>query len=167
MPFVIHTGDCKLVELVAVADPQALSHVSERENDFLTGNLCFAKHRPRLRQLAPIYVGQRPEGHALTDLEFIFRMDVMGFTDIDGHDQSCVWSRKRRAALRLTQVAPRLVRRLRFWISVVGQLNNTEWEVAFAPTFAPGSDHRWQEDAVLLRPRFIRFALIPDRAANK
>src|SRR5437660_12452024 len=71
------------------------------------------------------------------------------------------------ASLRLAQMAPRLVRRFRLLIAVVGQLHDTKWEGPLTPAFAPGSDHRWQQDAVLLCTRFVRFALIPDGAANE
>src|SRR5260370_41985953 len=120
MPFVVRAGDHEIVEPIAVADSQALSRVSEPENDFLAGNLCFAKHRARSRYLMLIHISQRPASHSLTDLEFIFRMDVVGYTDVDGHDQTGVRVIERDAPLRLAQMAPGLVRRLRLCITVVG-----------------------------------------------
>src|SRR5260370_28570066 len=94
-------------------------------------------------------------------------MDVVRFTDVDRHNQSGVRCMKSGVSLRFAQVAPCLVRGFVLYIAIVGQLHDTKWEVAFAPAFAPGSDHRWQQDAVLLRSRFVRFALIPYGAAHE
>src|SRR5213076_415045 len=69
MPLVICARDGELIQLVAIADAQALTHVSECEHDLRAGDLRAAKHGAGLGQLAPIDICERPEGHAMAYVE--------------------------------------------------------------------------------------------------
>src|SRR5882724_8987252 len=146
----IGSGNCKLIQLIAVADFQALTGISKCQNNLRAVGFRFGEHRSRLCNLMTVSIGQCPTGHPLPNVELIPWVYVMSFADIDRHDQAGVGCCDSSSSLCLTNVAPSFVCRFGFWISIVRQLNNTEREITFTPTFAPGADHCWQQDAILL-----------------
>src|SRR5258708_569949 len=94
-------------------------------------------------------------------------MNVVRFADIDSYNQTRIRRRLRCAPLGLAEVAPSFVSRLSFRVEVVGQLNDAERKVTLSQALTPGFDHSRQQEAVLLRARFIRFALIPEGATDR
>src|SRR6476661_4063688 len=99
IPLTVSAGDGKLIELITIANPQTVTCLVELKYGFLPGERCFAKDRTRLGQLAAIDVRHCPEGHALTDVEFVLRMNVARFADVDRYDQTGVRHRHRGATL--------------------------------------------------------------------
>ena len=99
IPLAVSAGGGKLVELVTIANPQAITCLVKLEHSFMPGELRFAKDRTRPRQLAAVDVRERPERHALTDVEFVLRMNVARFADVDRYDQTGVCNRHGGATL--------------------------------------------------------------------
>src|SRR6185369_4612055 len=102
MPLAVSAGDGKLVKLVTIANSQTVTNLIELEYGFLPGKLRLTKDRTRFGQLVAVDVSHRPEGHALADVEFVLRMNVARFADVDRDDQTGVCHRHRGATLCFT-----------------------------------------------------------------
>src|SRR2546421_1220547 len=155
LPFVVRSCNSKLVEPVAIANLQTLAHIGKSQHDFWSGNHCRPKRGARLSDFASVDLRQGPLRHAPAHVQFVLRVDIVRLTDIDRYNQSGVGCGQGSAALFLAYVAPGLVGRLRFWIAIVGQLDNAETKIALAPTLAPGLDHSRQKDSILLSPGLV------------
>ncbi len=69
--------------------------------------------------------------------------------------------------LRLAQLRPGALRRLLLDRHERGELDEEERELALAPVLAPVADHRRQQGLVFMGAPGVRFALVPDRAADR
>src|SRR2546422_575290 len=94
-------------------------------------------------------------------------MNVVGLADIDRHNETSVGCRESTSPLCCAHVTPGFVGGFRFCVAIVGQLNDAQGKITLTPTLPPGLDHDRQKDAVLLSACFIRFALVPEGAAQR
>src|SRR5258706_2530259 len=118
MPLLVRAGNGELLELVTIADLQAPADSSERENDLRTGDRRATQHRPGRGDLTVIHVTECPARHALTQVEFVPRMNVVRLSDIDRNDQASLRGVECRSSLGLAHVAPGVIRGLRLPVAV-------------------------------------------------
>jgi len=90
-------------------------------------------------------------------------MNIVRFADVDRDDQPNITVRKRRLPLGFADKTPRGLFGFGFYAPVIGQLDNAERKVPLTPAFTPGTDHCRHQQAVLLGPGCVRFALEPSR----
>ena len=103
------------------------------------------------------------------------RVHVIGFADITRHRHAGIFHTECAALLVADRGPAVILHGLHLGRVVAGsvtslivcQLDEVEWEIALAPQFAPGADHR-TEVALILEGIIIAigFTLIPDRAAD-
>src|SRR6185295_8031650 len=159
----IVAGDCKACEWTIAARFQS-GAIFEMNPHLVAFNGVAIEKRSGWNYLLAIGAREGPSRQAATDIKFVFRMEIDLIADIDNYRHSGLRLTQRHS-LRLTQLSPVTLVRLRFACAPVSELHEIKRKVA-TPRTAPITNHDWKERAVLIGASGVAFALIPNRAAN-
>ena len=124
-----------------------------------------AERRTAVSDILSVRLRQRVERQTQAHILLIARMNVYRVANVDRDGHAGIRQRSG-AALSIAQTGP-VAFGERIGVAVVGQLDEVKGKVALFPVFAPVANHAGKENGVASGVIGVRFALVPDCAANR